>query len=98
MVERRLSRHDDWDVWLAPTGGTVQEAVRVGRFFDDVLYKKPVLVYPELVVTDPYLAPQDGLPGEDGVYEVEESPYAPIRVKAYYNPDNELSIYVDEQG
>lgn len=98
MVRRRLTRHDDWDVWLAPSGGSAQESVRVGGFSDDVLYKKPVLVYPELTVTDPYLDPQDGLPGESGIYEVEETPHAPVHVKAYYNADNELSVYVDEQG
>lgn len=98
MVGRRLTRHDDWDVWLAPSGGTAEESVRVGGFSDDVLYKKPVFVYPEVTVTDPYLDLQDGLPGEPGIYEVEEAPHAPIRVKAYYNPDNELSVYVDEQG
>ncbi len=82
LARCRLTRHDDWDLWVAGPDGT---RVRVARLLDDVPDRKAVYTQPLLKITPP-----DELPW------VEESPATPVRLRPYFTVDSELSIYVAE--
>lgn len=82
LARCRLTRHDDWDLWVAKPDGT---RVRVARLLDDVPDRKAVYTQPLLKITPP-----DEFPW------VEESPATPVRLRPYFTVDSELSIYVAE--
>ena len=81
LVQHRLTRHDDWDVWVRP--GPDQELLRVARILDDVVDRKGVYVQPLLT-----FASDDELPW------VEEDPVSTVRVRPYFAADSGLSLYV----
>lgn len=80
LARCRLTRHDDWDLWVTTVDGT---KVRVARLLDDVPDRKAVYTQPLLTIMPP-----DELPW------VEESPGTPVRVRPYFTVDSGLSIYV----
>ena len=82
LARCRLTRHDDWDLWIADPDGA---RVRVARLLDDIPDRKAVYTQPLLKISPP-----DELPW------VEESPADPVRLRPYFTVDSELSIYVAE--
>jgi hypothetical protein len=96
LVGRRLTTHDDWDLWL--TARPDAEPLRLARLLDDVLEKKQPYNYPGAQVLDEYHRPGLGIPGEDeGAYEL-DAPASEIIVKPFFTPSNELSVYVNERS
>lgn len=83
LVEQRLTRHDDWDLWVVIDGSWV----RVERILDDIAERKTVHRQPLLF-----------LPELDDYPFTEQSPRPTIRIRAYFTLDSGLSVYVSEGG
>ena len=81
LVQHRLTRHDDWDLWVVLQG----RRVRVERILDDIAERKTVHRQPLL-----------SLPELDDYPISEQSPPPTIRMRAYFTVDSGLSVYVSE--
>jgi glycosyltransferase involved in cell wall biosynthesis len=81
LTEQRLTRHDDWDLWV--TAPADPQPVRLARLLDDVRERKPIFQYPSVRMID---APPPEL--------VEETPAPRIWIRLYYTVRNELSLFV----
>ena len=96
MVASLLTTHDDWDLWVTPRAGA--EPLRVARLLDDVLEKKQSYYYPGALAFDEYRRTELGVPGEDEGAYLLDAPASEIRVKPFFTPGNELSVFVNERS
>lgn len=82
LVDARLSRHDDWDLWVVRRSGA---EVRVARFLDDVAERKAVYRHPRLTFHP-----------DEGSALVETHPASTVAVQVYWTVDSEVSVFVAE--
>ncbi len=82
LVDARLSRHDDWDLWVVRRSGA---QVRVARFLDDVAERKAVYRHPRLTFHP-----------DEGSALVETHPASTVAVQVYWTVDSEVSVFVAE--
>lgn len=84
LAARRLSHHDDWDLFVACDG--LDSPARLGRLTDDIIDRRSVYRYPELRCE---LAPTD---------LAEEWPIPVLSSRLYVTVDSDISIFVREHA
>ncbi|ADD45304.1 glycosyltransferase family 4 protein [Stackebrandtia nassauensis] len=84
LVRVRLTRHDDFDVWLVADEGA--EPIRMQRILSDIPWKKDMNRYPEVRVSE-----------ETDELLVREYPEPNLFVKPYFTPAEEFSIFVSDK-
>lgn len=84
LVSHRLTRHDDFDIWVSqgPTG----EPVRVAKILTDIPWKKDLFRFPNISVEEEY---DEQL--------IQQYPPPNLRIRPYFTPAEELSILVSDK-